>query len=183
MRKSRRQVVNRIIEAVGLGLVALDLVGYFAIYKPLGEKLDAEVSRDDKLRLAVRSQQRRVDQLQKYLAAFPEVGKGLQEFAANRTPARREAYSTAARLIYKVADASGVQVSTVVYHLEKDRQGPLEKLSVEINVQGPYASLVKFSHALETASNFILVRDFTVTPGGQNGALGLRLGADLYLTP
>jgi len=183
MRKSRRQIALRIIEAVGLGLVVLVLVVYFAVYKPLGEKLDDEVRGNDKLRLAVRNEQRRVDQLQKYLEAFPQTGKGLQEFTIHRIPARREAYSTAAHLIHKLADASGVQLTTTVYRLEKERQDPLEKLSVEINVQGPYASLMKFSHALETADNLVLVRDFTITPGGQSGTLGLRLGAEVYLTP
>jgi Tfp pilus assembly protein PilO len=183
MRKSRRQVVNRIIEAVGVGLVALDLVAFFLVYKPLGQKLDAEISRDEELRQTVRNEQRRVDQLQKYKAAFPHAGKGLEDFTTNRTPSRREAYSTAAHLIHKVADAAGVQLTTMVYRLETDRHDPLERLGVEINAQAPYAGLLKFSHALETANEFILVRDFTVSPGGVSGALELRLGLDFYLTP
>jgi Tfp pilus assembly protein PilO len=64
-----------------------------------------------------------------------------------------------------------------------EHHDPLERLAVEINAQGPYAGLLKFSHALETANEFILVRDFDLTPGGENGSLGLRLSADLYLTP
>ena len=111
------------------------------------------------------------------------TGKGLGDFTAHRTPGRREAYSSAAHLINKVADASGVQLITTAYRVERNSHDPLEKLGVEINLQGPYAGLLKFSHALETASDFILIREFTMTPGGQNGALGLRLGAELYLTP
>ena len=183
VRKSRRQIINRIIEAVGVGLVALDLVAFFAVYKPLGKRLDEEVSHHEELRQSVRNEQRRVELLQRYQADFPKVGKGLEDFTANRTPSRREAYSTAAHLIHKVADASGVQLMTIVYRPDTTRQNALERLGVEINAQGPYTGLLKFAHALETANDFLLVREFTIAAGGPNGALGLRLGADLYLTP
>lgn len=183
MRKSRRQIVNRIIEAVGVGLLGLDLAGFFAVYQPLSRKLGTELRRDEELRQTVRGEQRRVDLLKKYQAAFPETDKGLKEFTADRTPSRREAYSTAAHLIDKVAEAAGVQLVTTVYRLEPDTNSPLQRLAIEITVQGPYAGLLKFSHALETGNDFILVREFTLTPGAQDGTLGLRLGADLYLTP
>lgn len=183
MRKSRRQIVNRIVEATGVGLLALDLVVFFAVYRPLGDrKMDAG-SRRHELLQTVWDQQVRVDLLKKFEAAFPQAGKGLEDFTANRTPSRREAYSTAAHLIHKLADASGVKLSTVGYHYDKEHHDPLERLTIEISAQGPYASLLKFSHALETADDFMLVREFNFIPEGENGALGLRLGADLYLTP
>ena len=183
MRKSRRQIVNRIIETTGIGLVALDLLVFFAVYRPLGNKIDVEARRHAELRQTIRNQQVRVDVLKKYEAALPQAGKGLEDFTTNRTPSRREAYSTAAHLIHKVADASGVKVSSTAYRLDMEHHDPLERLELDINVQGSYPGLLKFSHALETANDFILVREFTFTPGEENGALGLRLGADLYLTP
>jgi len=156
---------------------------FFAVYRPLGERVGAETRRHAELRQTIRNQQVRVDLLKKFEAALPRAGKGLEDFTTNRTPARREAYSTAAHLIHKAADDSGVKFSTVGYHFDKEHHDPLERLTIEINAQGPYMSLLKFSHALETASDFILVREFNITPGGDNGALGLRLEADLYLTP
>jgi len=183
VRKSRRQIVNRFFEATGMGLVALDLLVFFAVYRPLGDRKAEVESRFHELQQAKRDQQIRVDVLKKYEAALPQAGKGLEDFTTKRAPSRREGFSTAAHLIHKVADASGVKVSTLAYRLDKEQKDPLERLQLEINVQGPYTGLLKFSHALETANEFMLVRDFTLTPGGENGALGLRLGADLYLTP
>jgi Tfp pilus assembly protein PilO len=183
VRKSRRQIISRIVEATGVGLVALDLVVLFAVYRPLGTKLDVEAHSHTELRQTVRNEQIRVDLLKKFESALPQAGKGLEDFTGNRAPSRREAYSTAAHLIHKVADASGVKVSTLAYRLDTEHHDPLERLALDINVQGPYAGLLKFSHALETDNNFILVRDFDFTPGGENGAIGLRLNADLYLTP
>ncbi len=183
MRKSRRQIVSRIIEATGAGLLALDLLVFFAVYRPLGDKLEMQERRQAELRQTIRNQQVRVDLLKKYEAAMPHVEKGLEDFTTNRIPPRQEAFSTAARLVHKVADASGVKVSTLAYRLDTEHHDPLEQLAMQIDVQGQYSSLLKFSHALETASNFLLVREFTITSGEENGALGLRLGADLYLTP
>jgi Tfp pilus assembly protein PilO len=162
--------------------VALDLLVFFAIYRPLGDKVDGEARIHTKLRQTVRNLQVRVDLLKRFEAGLPQAGKALEDFTSNRTPARREAYSSAAHLIHRVADASGVKVSTMAYRLDIEHNDPLERLALEINLQGPYAGLMKFSHALETANDFILVREFDFTPG-ENGALSLRLGADLYLTP
>ena len=162
--------------------MVLDLAVFFAVYRPLGNKLDAEARRHTELRQAIRNQQVRVDLLKKYEAALPQVGKGLEDFTADRAPSRREAYSTAAHLIDKVADGAGVKVTTRVYRLYTEHKDPLEQLAIDMSVQGSYASLLKFSHALETAKEFILVREFSLTPG-ESGAMSLRLGAALYLTP
>ncbi len=43
-------------------------------------------------------------------------------------------------------------------------------------------SLLKISNGLETANDFLLVREFILAPG-EKGDLGLRLSVDLYLTP
>jgi Tfp pilus assembly protein PilO len=167
-----------------MGLVALDLVVFFAVYRPLGDKVAAETRRHAELRQAIRNQQVRVDLLKKFEAAIPRAGKGLEDFTAHRTPSRREAFSTAAHLIKKAADAAGVQLTSEAYRLDKEHHDPLERLALDISAQGSYFGLLKFSHALETADDFLLVRDFTFTPGeGENGAVGLRLEADLYLTP
>ncbi len=182
MRKSRRQIVNRIVEAAGIGLVALDIVVFFAVYRPLGKRLEAEERRHAELRQTVRNQKVRVDLLKKYEAALPQAGKGLGDFMSNRIPARREAFSTAAHLIHKAADAAGVRISGSAYRLNVEHKDPLEQLEITMNAQGSYTGLLKFSHALETASDFLLVREFTLAPGDK-GDLGLRLSVDLYLTP
>jgi len=165
-------------------LIVLDLLVFFALYQPLGSKVDVAERQHQSLRQTVRNQQVRVETLKKYEDAFPQVGKGLEDFTANRTPARREAYSTAAHLVHKIADAAGVKVASIAYRLDTTQHNdPLERLELDISLEGSYLSLLKFSHALETANDFILVREFNFAPGGDNQALGLRLGADLYLTP
>lgn len=161
----------------------LDLAAFFAIYRPLAVKLDSQAHHRAELRQSVRNLEVRVDVLKKYEAALPEVGKELDDFTSHRIPSRREGYSTADHLLHKVADACGVKLATVGFKLEPQHKDPLEHLELEINAQGPYAGLVKFAHTLETADEFMLVREFQFLPGENNEPLSLKLGADLYLTP
>jgi len=165
-----------------MGLVALDIVVFFAAYRPLGIRLEAEERHHSELRQTVRNQKVRVDLLKKYEAALPQAGKGLGDFMTNRIPPRREAFSTAAHLIHKAADAAGVKLSGSAYRLNVEHKDPLEQLEITMNAQGSYPGLLKFSHALETANDFLLVREFNFAPG-EKGDLALRLSVDLYLTP
>ena len=182
MRKSRRQIANRVVETIALSVVVLDVAAFFGIYRYLGNKSATEARRHTELRQSIREEQVRVDLLKKFQVTLPQTAKDLEDFTANRIPPRRKAFSMAAHLVHEVGQAAGVEVLGTAYHLDSAQHDPLERLDLEINAQGSYAGLLKFSHALETANDFILVRDFTFTPG-DNGALSLRLGADLYLTP
>jgi len=172
----------RIAETAGLGLVVLDVALYFAVYRPLGSQVASEQQRYAEARQTAREEQVRVDRLKKYQAALPQAGKRLEDFSSNHAPSRRRGFSAAAHLIRRVADAAGVQPPTVAYRLDTKHHDPLERLGLEISAAGRYRDLLKFAHALETANDFILVREFSFAPG-DNGALSLRLVADLYLTP
>jgi Tfp pilus assembly protein PilO len=171
------------VEAIGLGAVALSFLLFFGVYQPLSNKLSAEARRHAELRQKLRDQEARVELLKKFVATLPQAGKGLDSFTTDRIAPRREAYSTADHMIHQLADAAGVQVSAIAFHLDKEHHDPLEQLELEINLVGSYAGLLRFLHALETANEFILIREGVFAPGGGNAVLGLRLGADLFLTP
>ena len=57
----------------------------------------------------------------------------------------------------------------------------MDRLGISLTAQGLYPSLVHFARQLETASDFIVVREFNLQQG-RGGALALRLSADLYLS-
>ena len=73
-------------------------------------------------------------------------------------------------------DLAAVRVGRV----EQDQ--PLQQLGIEVNVQGPLPSVVKFAHSVETSSDFLVLRSFSLETG-DGGTLGLRMAADLYLMP
>jgi hypothetical protein len=51
-----------------------------------------------------------------------------------------------------------------------------------INVEGTFPALLKFAHALETATDLVVIDNFNLVAGDSN-TLELRLAAGLYLTP
>jgi Tfp pilus assembly protein PilO len=124
----------------------------------------------------------RIERLKKFREALPEAGKRLAALEQDHTPPRRQGYSQAAKLVRSATEQSGTQLTSVAYKLDNNASGPLQRLGLVIIVSGPFPALLKFAHALETASDFIVIRSFSMA-ASETHALELRLGADLYLTP
>jgi hypothetical protein len=66
--------------------------------------------------------------------------------------------------------------------MDEKVSGPLQRLGIMIDVEGSFPALLKFAHGLETSSDLLLIRSFSMAEGKDN-PLELRLAADLYLTP
>jgi hypothetical protein len=180
MGRSRRKTVIRILERVAMGLVLLDVVFYFAVVRPLRSMRTAEQARYSATRARVRELTLRATRLEKFQAAVPETEDQLTAFMRSHIPSRRQGFSRAARLVRRLTEQTGVHLSGLAYKLDSAADDPLERLGIEVDVEGPFAGLLNFSHALETASDLIVVREFAFEPAeGQD--LALRLGADLYL--
>ena len=113
---------------------------------------------------------------------MPEAGKRLAALKRDHTPPRRQGFSQAAKLVRRLTEQSGTQLTSVAYKLDNNASGPLQRLGLVIVVAGPFPALLKFTHALETASGFIVIRSFNIAAGDTH-ALELKLAADLYLTP
>lgn len=182
MGKSRRKTLVRIVEGVAVGLVLLDVVLYFALVRPLRSMRTAEEVRYSATREHVQELKVRAARLEKFQTAVPETEDQLSAFIRSHIPPRRQGFSRAARLVRRLTEQAGVELSGVAYKLDSAADDPLERLGIEVEVEGPFPSLLNFSHALETASDFIVVREFAFEPA-EGGGVALRLGADLYLTP
>lgn len=165
-----------------MAIAVLDVVVYAVFVLGLGRRIvAAQQLRDAQFRHA-RSQEKRIQRLEKFKASLPDAQEQLAQFEKQHVPTRRRGFSRAAQLVREVAQESGVQVSGVAYKLDSDTTQPLERLSITVSVEGPYRSLVRFAHGLETGDDFILVRDFNFQPR-ESGNLSLRLTSDLYLLP
>ncbi len=182
MSTSKRKALIRTVERIAVTLFVLDVVAYGVLVLGVGKRNEtASRLRDDLLRQH-QDIAKRVKRLEHFQASLPDAKKSLEEFMQVRVPTRRQGYSTAARLIREVAQKSGVNISGVSYKLGSEQKEPLERLAVTVNAEGLYPGLIKFGRSLETASDFIVVREFTFTQG-DGGILALRLSADLYLSP
>lgn len=176
-----RKALTPVIEAVAVALVVLDIglgigVGWLSGKVTEQKRLEATA------KAKVEQAQLRVARLQSFDDVLPGAEGQLDLFLKKRVPARRQAYSRALHLVRVLTQQAGVQLTEVAYKVGSDKEGPLARLELSVGVTGSFGSLIKFSHSLETATDFIVVRSFAFAPG-DNGQLALRLTADLYMNP
>jgi hypothetical protein len=182
MARLRRRTLHRILEIAALGMVGLDLLFYLAVARPLANGVKDQQDRFAEARQQVRLIQTRIGQAQDELNALPSTDAAMKKFLDAHVPPRQRGYSRAAGLVHKLTDDSNVQLKRVAYRLTVDPKEPLQRLGIQVNVEGPFEGLLKFAHELETTDDLLLVRGVILQPG-DNGGLGLRLLAELYVTP
>jgi Tfp pilus assembly protein PilO len=182
MARITRKKLARVIEAVALSLAGLDLLVYLAAARPLASAVASKQQEFSASRHSIRASELRLAKLSKSLTELPSTDEQVKQFLSDHVPPRRRGFSRAAGLVRQITQDSGVQLTAVSYRLETEGKEPLQRLGVQVNVRGPFQSLLHFTHALETAKDFVLVRGLALQPG-EGGALTLRLVADLYVTP
>ncbi len=163
-------------------MVLLDLLLFFGLFRPIQALVFSEQQQFAALRRRIYDDEVRIERLKKFREALPEAGKKLAALEQDYAPPRRQGFSQAAKLVRRGTEQSGTQLISVAYKLDNDPSGPLQRLGLVINVAGPFPALLKFVHALETASDLIVIRSFKIATGDTQ-ELDLRLAADLYLTP
>lgn len=182
MRRQRRKFLIQVAKRVALALALADVALYFGMVRPLDRLAVGEWQRLNLVRSRVQEMQARVARLEKIQDALPGAKDELKGFLRSHVPSRRQGFSRAFRLVQRLTDQSGVQLADIPrYRLDSAENEPFQRLGIEIIVEGPFASLLKFEHALETASDLILVRGFSLE-SGENRLLRLHLTADLYLS-
>ena len=160
----------------------LDVLLYFGMFRSTQALLSSEQQQFAALRQRIYDEEVSIERLEKFREALPEAGKRLAALKRDHTPPRRQGFSQAAKLVRRLTEQSGTQLTSVAYKLDNNASGPLQRLGLVIVVAGPFPALLKFTHALETASGFIVIRSFNIAAGDTH-ALELKLAADLYLTP
>lgn len=182
MARITRKKLARFVEGVALSLAGLDLIVYLAVARPLASAVATKQQEFSASRRSIRASEVRLAKLSQSIAELPSTDEQVKQFLSDHVPPRRRGFSRAAGLVRQITQDSGVQLTGVSYRLETEHKEPLQRLSVQVNVRGPFQSLLHFTHALETAKDFVLVRGLTLQPG-EGGTLALRLVADLYVTP
>ncbi len=180
--RPRRKNWGQTAFKIGLILLALDALAYVGMERPLASLLAGKQSQFTATRLAWQQERIQLAALEKRNAALPRQDQQLRAFLQQHLPPQREGFSSAALLIQRLTQQSGVQLSGVSYRAGRNKGEPLEHLGLSVTVQGPFTGLLSFAHALETSHNLAVVRSFKFE-SGDGGMLGLRLNADLYLMP
>src|SRR5437762_4428618 len=177
-----RKTVRVFFEITALALVLLDVgLGLSAAW--FRDRLAAEQQLVTSTRRHIQEGEMRVARLEKFQAILPTAQDQVKEFETGHVPSRRQAYFRAARLVRVLSEQSEVRLTGIGFKPEQTRDAVLfQRLGVDVNAEGSFANLVKFGYALETAGDFIVLRNCTFAPQ-EGGKLALHLLADLYLMP
>lgn len=179
MRLTQSRLAARILERVAVGLVLLALGVWLVVVHPFEDKLLAEQQTYRNARQQKLAMEARVARLEKI--PVTDADAELKGFVSEHMPLRRRSFSKAADLVRRLTEESGVQLSGVSYRLGEVKGEPLQRLGIEVNVQGSFPSLMDFAHAVETSSDFLVLRGFSLQTG-DGETLALRMTADLYVT-
>jgi len=184
MNMTRRKLATRILEGLAVTLVLLDIAIYFAVLRPLQERVQDEQARQRQARATLAPVQKTVDRLQKYASELPTADGQIGQFLEKHVPKRKSAYSTADSLVAKLAEKSGVQLTAVGYKQEPEHKNPnpLRWLRIEVIADGDFRNLMDFAYQLESGDDFLLIRNVAFDIGDK-GQPSLRLAADLYVEP
>ena len=182
MKREHRRKVIRIFEVAARAAVALDLVVYFLVMRPLRAKVVQAENSYQQASLQMKQRKILVARLEKYNDDLPAADKKLTDFLKDHVPTRQRVFSDAAHLVRVLTQKTGVQLDNVSYKLSAEKGEPFEQLGLDVTVEGQFANLLKFAHSLETADDLILVRNFSFSTG-QGSTVNLRVGGVLYLTP
>jgi Tfp pilus assembly protein PilO len=180
MRLSQSRLAARVLERMAIALVLLALGVWLMAVRPLEDKLLAEQQAFRTARQQKVAAEARVARLEKIRVT--DADTELKGFVSEHMPPRRRSFSKAADLVRRLTEESGVQLSGVSYRLGEVKGEPLQRLGIEVSVQGPFPNLLGFAHAVETSSDFLVLRDFSLETG-DGETLALRMAADLYVSP
>ena len=114
-----------------------------------------------------------------------QMAKDLKKFYSESLPgglvgARRTTYLRLAKL----AKSSGLRYERRTIQPTVDPKGQLGKLNTTMVLSGEYPDIRKFIHGLETAPEFVVIEDVSLTQAsGENSTLVLTLQLATYYRP
>lgn len=181
MKRNLRRTLTPFLEVLAVVVVLVDVGLAVGVFWFSG-RLDAVRDLRQSVRAQVALEQIQVARLEKSRAMLPDAEGQMKLFLQDHVPSRREGYARAIHLVQSLAQKSGVQLDGVGYKLQQAHDEPLQHMTLEVGLVGPFAKLIDFAHSLETAGEFVVARSFHFAPG-EGGKLTLHLSADFYMTP
>jgi Tfp pilus assembly protein PilO len=164
-----------------VGLLVNALV-YLFVVQPLAARsanvADRAMAASNAARVAEREQVIARDLVSGKARADEELNAFYQKvLPADLTAARRMTYSSLPAL----ARRTNVRYDTRRFDTpEPDKDDRLARLQIRMVVQGEYENLRRFIFELESAPEFVIIDDVTLTEGAEGDALTLRLDLSTY---
>lgn len=166
-----------------LALVMIANIGaYVLIVRPLEVKSAGAASRAEAAATALKAAEREAAAAQALVSGKTLADQELSTFYDKVVPAdlptaRRLTYAALPALARKVNIQYGQRRTAVEPPEEGSRVG---RLSIQMTLQGDYAGLRRFIYEIETAPEFVIIDDVTITQGDPEKPLSLTLALSTY---
>ena len=178
-----RVVADRRRVLLPLGIVALVNVALFALtVYPLSLKVAASQRRAVAARTQLQAAEGDEQALQATVARTDQAGKDLARFYDDMLPrdlagARRLTYARLASL----AGDNGLLLARRRFDVDTAYKGQLNRLQIDMALEGDYGDIRAFVHALETSAEFIVIEDIRLAEGqAPDAPLSLSMRLSTY---
>lgn len=169
-----KQTRNRLKLIMGV-LAIVDVAALVVLFTPLGGSQEARQQQ-----LAQLNQERRARAAAPWRGLdkkIPEAKQQIEDFYRERFPAED---STISADLGRVAQETGVRMSSVKYKTADAEIDGLQKRDVQADVSGDYLQIARFINALERDKLFYIV-DGIQLGSEQSGAVKLQITVETYL--
>ncbi|HEY8536186.1 MAG TPA: type 4a pilus biogenesis protein PilO [Vicinamibacterales bacterium] len=174
----RRVLVPLAVAAV------VNAIVYGAIVYPLSTRAAGAEQRAAAARQRLEAAEREAQELRQTVERTEQADRDLERFYREVLPrdvagARRLTYARLAEL----ADDHGLILTRRRFDLDDRHKGRLQRMQIEMALEGEYRDIRAFVHALESAPEFIVIENVSLT-GGQtpDAPLSLTLRLATYFT-
>jgi hypothetical protein len=164
--------------AAGLGILVLADVALAVFLWQSGEQGERSM-RAERDHLVITSKLLRADVLraQKIRAALPQVGKDCTTFYDNTFPNASIGYSSVESDLDSIATHAGLSAAGVSFKPTELKDRGVTEMEITTQVNGDYASIIRFINGLEVSKNFYLLNELSLDSASTGG---IRLQLKLH---
>ncbi|MPY88155.1 MAG: hypothetical protein GEU99_09550 [Luteitalea sp.] len=175
--EEHRRIIVPLAVLLGIDLILLALVLF-----PLASRVGAAEARAAGASARVADARAQERLAKNTLAGKTRAAEELKRFYAEVLPADG---SEARRITYlrlaEIASEANLRPDQRAFSLEQERDSNLVRIDLRMRLEGDYPDIRRFIHALETAPEFVVIRDVTLTQKDEPSApLGVTFELSTY---
>lgn len=175
--RERRVVVLPLAVAL-----ALNVLAYVIVVRPLQAKSVGSAGRAANAAGSLVAAERELAQAQKLVSGKAQADQELAAFYQNVLPAdltaaRRMTYASLPALARRTNVRYEARTTSVD---DKDKESHLGHMSIRMVLEGDYRDIRRFIYQLETATDFVIIDDLTLTDGTSAEPQRLTISLSTY---
>ncbi|MEQ1870616.1 MAG: GspMb/PilO family protein [Vicinamibacterales bacterium] len=179
----RRVLRERRVVVLPLAVaLALNVLAYVVVVRPLQAKSVGSAGRAASAAGSLVAAERELAQAQKLVSGKAQADQELAAFYQNVLPAdltaaRRMTYASLPALAHRTNVRYEARTTSVD---DKDKESHLGHMSIRMVLEGDYRDIRRFIYQLETATDFVIIDDLTLTDGTSAEPQRLTISLSTY---